>query len=294
MGGLGRSGVEKSRGVVRVKPSWVITICVDERVLDPPLPALDFPDWTRNSCDDLYWLVIHNIASSFSVLGLEDAFWSNGYSSNFDSDWREKADWSLEKQSTFFSQLAAKMVPNGIHCLSMRLTIDYYLPPPKKRKFLKSEDLENPDLYNYTLSLTMSWLHHCQLNHHECQGEVYPKLDKRSCFLMMTLLSRKTGPDCGVDLHGKVNAAVETCGESFHRFDKYLNFSNPYIAWNFDPNCMWVGLWEEPFDLKEWKKDITGIITGGKTNMVSKLKFTGRGESIESSHKAPSGIIKLL
>jgi hypothetical protein len=58
---------------------------------------------------------------------------------------------SLKKQSTFLSQLAAKTVPNGIHCLSMRLTIDYYLLPLEKRKFPRSEDLENPNLYHYAL-----------------------------------------------------------------------------------------------------------------------------------------------
>lgn len=58
---------------------------------------------------------------------------------------------SLKKQSTFLSQLAAKTIPNGIHCLSMRLTIGYYLLPPEKRKFPKSENLEDPSLYHYAL-----------------------------------------------------------------------------------------------------------------------------------------------
>lgn len=58
---------------------------------------------------------------------------------------------SLKRQSTFLSQLAAKTVPNAIHCLSMRLTIEYYLLPPEKRKFPRSENLENRDLYHYAL-----------------------------------------------------------------------------------------------------------------------------------------------
>ena len=57
----------------------------------------------------------------------------------------------LRKQSTFLSQLAAKTIPDGIHCLSMRLTIDYYLLPLEKRKFPRSENLENPSLYHYAL-----------------------------------------------------------------------------------------------------------------------------------------------
>lgn len=90
--------------------------------------------------------------------------------------------------------------------------------------------------------------------------EVYPKLDK-ILFLDDDIVVQKdlTGL-WDVDLNGKVNGAVETCGESFHRFDKYLNFSNPHIARNFDPNaCGWAyGM--NIFDLKEWKKkDITGI-----------------------------------
>lgn len=58
---------------------------------------------------------------------------------------------SLKKQSTFLSQLAAKTLPNAIHCLSLRLTIDYNLLPTEKRKFPRSENLENPNLYHYAL-----------------------------------------------------------------------------------------------------------------------------------------------
>ena len=44
-----------------------------------------------------------------------------------------------------------------------------------------------------------------------------------------------------INLKGKVNGAVETCGKCFHRFDKYLNFTNPLIAETFDPHaCGWA------------------------------------------------------
>ncbi|KAL3840290.1 hypothetical protein ACJIZ3_024881 [Penstemon smallii] len=267
---------------------------------------------------------------------------------------------SLKKQSTFLSQLAAKTIPNGLHCLSMRLTIDYYLLPLEKRSFPRSENLENPSLYHYALfsdnvlaasvvvnSTIMNakdpekhvfhlvtdklnfgamnmwfllnppgkatihvenvdefkWLNssYCpvlrqlesaamkeyyfkashpttlsagssnlkyrnpkylsMLNHLRFYlPQVYPKLNK-ILFLDDDIVVQKdlTGL-WAVDLHGKVNGAVETCGESFHRFDKYLNFSNPHISKNFDPNaCGWAyGM--NIFDLKEWKKkDITGI-----------------------------------
>ncbi|KAE9605470.1 putative polygalacturonate 4-alpha-galacturonosyltransferase [Lupinus albus] len=266
----------------------------------------------------------------------------------------------MKKQSTFLSQLAAKTIPNGIHCLSMRLTIDYNLLLLEKRKFPRSENLENPSLYHYALfsdnvlaasvvvnSTIMNakdpskhvfhvvtdklnfgamnmwfllnppgkatihvenvdefkWLNssYCpvlrqlesatmkeyyfkaenpnslssgasnlkyrnpkylsMLNHLRFYlPQVYPKLDK-ILFLDDDIVVQKdlTGL-WAVNLNGKVNGAVETCGESFHRFDKYLNFSNPHIARNFDPNaCGWAyGM--NIFDLKEWKKkDITGI-----------------------------------
>lgn len=267
---------------------------------------------------------------------------------------------SLKKQSTFLSQLAAKTVPNGIHCLAMRLTIDYYLLPVEKRKFPKSENLENPKLYHYALfsdnvlaasvvvnSTIMNakepekhvfhlvtdklnfgamnmwflsnppgkaaihvenvdefkWLNssYCpvlrqlesaamkeyyfkadhpttfssgasnlkyrnpkylsMLNHLRFYlPQIYPKLDKILFLDDDIVVQKDLSPLWSVDLHGKVNGAVETCGESFHRFDKYLNFSNPHISRKFDPSaCGWAyGM--NLFDLKEWKKkDITGI-----------------------------------
>ncbi|XP_057499360.1 polygalacturonate 4-alpha-galacturonosyltransferase-like [Actinidia eriantha] len=265
---------------------------------------------------------------------------------------------SLKKQSTFLSQLAAKTISNGIHCLSMRLTIDYYLLPLEKIKFPKSENLENLKLYHYALfsdnvlaasvvvnSTIMNakepekhvfhlvtdklnfgamnmwfllnppgkatihvenvdefkWLnssycpvlrqlesaamkeYYFKADHPTTAGssnlkyrnpkylsmlnhlrfylpQVYPKLDK-ILFLDDDIVVQKdlTGL-WSVNLRGKVNGAVETCGASFHRFDKYLNFSNPHIARKFDPNaCGWAyGM--NIFDLNEWKKkDITGI-----------------------------------
>lgn len=90
--------------------------------------------------------------------------------------------------------------------------------------------------------------------------QVYPKLDKILFLDDDIVVQKDLTALWSVNLQGKVNGAVETCGESFHRFDKYLNFSNPHIAQNFDPNaCGWAyGM--NVFDLKEWKKrDITGI-----------------------------------
>lgn len=90
--------------------------------------------------------------------------------------------------------------------------------------------------------------------------EVYPKLDKVLFLDDDIVVQKDLTPLWSIDLHGNVNGAVETCGETFHRFDKYLNFSNPLISNNFNPNaCGWAyGM--NMFDLKEWKRrDITSI-----------------------------------
>jgi len=90
--------------------------------------------------------------------------------------------------------------------------------------------------------------------------KVFPKLDKILFLDDDVVVQKDLTPLWDIDLSGKVNGAVETCGPSFHRFDKYLNFSDPHISQNFDPHaCGWAyGM--NVFDLKEWKKkDITGI-----------------------------------
>jgi alpha-1,4-galacturonosyltransferase len=90
--------------------------------------------------------------------------------------------------------------------------------------------------------------------------EVFPKLNKVLFLDDDVVVQKDLTALWGIDLHSKVNGAVETCGETFFRFDKYLNFSNPLIARDFDPNsCAWAyGM--NIFDLQEWKKqDLTGI-----------------------------------
>ncbi|KAK7310560.1 hypothetical protein RJT34_08142 [Clitoria ternatea] len=90
--------------------------------------------------------------------------------------------------------------------------------------------------------------------------EVYPNLN-RILFLDDDIVVQKDlTPLWSIDLKGMVNGAVETCKESFHRFDKYLNFSNPLISNNFSPEACGWAFGMNIFDLKEWnKRNITGI-----------------------------------
>lgn len=90
--------------------------------------------------------------------------------------------------------------------------------------------------------------------------EVYPKLEKILFLDDDIVVQKDLTPLWSVDLQGMVNGAIETCKESFHRLDKYLNFSNPKISQNFDPNACGWAFGMNMFDLKEWRlRNITGI-----------------------------------
>ncbi|CAN6450287.1 unnamed protein product [Victoria cruziana] len=85
--------------------------------------------------------------------------------------------------------------------------------------------------------------------------EMYPKLH-RILFLDDDIVVQKdlTGL-WKVDMEGKVNGAVETCFGSFHRYDKYMNFSHPLIRDRFNPKaCAWAyGM--NFFDLDAWRRE---------------------------------------
>ncbi|XP_058753059.1 probable galacturonosyltransferase 4 [Vicia villosa] len=255
-----------------------------------------------------------------------------------------------KKQTLFLTQLTAKTLPKGLHCLPLRLTTEYYNLNSSQQQFPNQEKLEDPGLYHYAIfsdnilatavvvnstvahakdsskhvfhivtdrlnyaAMRMwflanlpgkatvqvqniedfAWLNSSyspvlkQLNSpsmidyyfkaHRASSdsnlkfrnpkylsmlnhlrfylpEIFPNL-KKVLFLDDDVIVQKdlTGL-WSINLKGNVNGAVETCTESFHRFDRYLNFSNPLIAKNFDPRaCGWAyGM--NVFDLVEWKK----------------------------------------
>nr|TKW09754.1 hypothetical protein SEVIR_6G122900v2 [Setaria viridis] len=261
-----------------------------------------------------------------------------------------------KKQTVFLTQLAAKTLPKGLHCLPLRLANEYFSLDPGQQQFPNQHKLSNPKLYHYALFsdsilatavvvnstvlnakhpsdhvfhivtdrlnyapmrmwfLTnppgkatievqhigeFTWLNDSYspvlqqlgsqsmidyyfgtnrakpdsnlkyrnpkylsiLNHLRFYlPEIYPKLDKM-VFLDDDIVVKKdlTGL-WSINMKGKVNGAVETCGESFHRFDHYLNFSNPVIAKNFDPHACGWAFGMNVFDLAEWKRqNITQI-----------------------------------
>lgn len=84
--------------------------------------------------------------------------------------------------------------------------------------------------------------------------EIYPQLEK-VVFLDDDIVSQKDlTPLFSLDLHGNVNGAVETCLEAFHRYYKYLNFSNSIISSKFDPQACGWAFGMNIFDLVAWRK----------------------------------------
>uniref|UniRef100_A0A0D6R120 Hexosyltransferase n=1 Tax=Araucaria cunninghamii TaxID=56994 RepID=A0A0D6R120_ARACU len=85
--------------------------------------------------------------------------------------------------------------------------------------------------------------------------EMYPKLH-RILFLDDDVVVQKDVTGLWkIDMDGKVNGAVETCFGSFHRYDKYMNFSHPLIKERFHPKaCGWAyGM--NFFDLDAWRRE---------------------------------------
>ncbi|KAL2525683.1 putative galacturonosyltransferase 4 [Abeliophyllum distichum] len=93
--------------------------------------------------------------------------------------------------------------------------------------------------------------------------KIFPNLDKVLFLDDDIVVQKDLTALWSLDLKEKVIGVVETCRESFHPFDHYLNFSNPHISKHFDPRaCSWAfGM--NIFDMKEWmKQNITNVYHG--------------------------------
>lgn len=57
-----------------------------------------------------------------------------------------------KKQNMFMFQHMAKTIPKGLHCLPLRLSVEYYsLNSTQKNLFPHQEKFEDPNLYHYAL-----------------------------------------------------------------------------------------------------------------------------------------------
>ncbi|XAR61140.1 Polygalacturonate 4-alpha-galacturonosyltransferase [Bertholletia excelsa] len=56
-----------------------------------------------------------------------------------------------KNQAAFLVQLAGRTTPKGLHCLSMRLTYEYFALEPDEHKFPNQQKLHDPDLYHFAV-----------------------------------------------------------------------------------------------------------------------------------------------
>ncbi|KAK4763412.1 hypothetical protein SAY86_009180 [Trapa natans] len=243
-----------------------------------------------------------------------------------------------KNQATHLLHLASRTTPKGLHCLTMRLTAEYFSMLPEERKFDKQQKLHDQSLYHYAIftdnvlacavvvnstvssasdpekivfhivtdSLNLpaismwfllnppskatvdirsieefDWLspvHDSALEKQDSHDprytsalnhlrfylpNLFPLLNKIVLFDHDVVVQRDLTQLWNVNMRGKVNGAVETCQEgedSFWRMDKFIDFSEPFVAERFDPNkCTWAfGM--NLFDLQTWRsRNLTGI-----------------------------------
>ncbi|KAG7984659.1 hypothetical protein I3843_04G171400 [Carya illinoinensis] len=58
---------------------------------------------------------------------------------------------SQKNQATYLIHLAARTTPKGLHCLSMRLTAEYFALQPEERQFPNQKRLQDTELHHYAV-----------------------------------------------------------------------------------------------------------------------------------------------
>lgn len=77
--------------------------------------------------------------------------------SNVDKKFRQLVDLTEDeanfhtKQSSFLYQLAVQTMPKSLHCLSMRLTVEYFHTSPLDVEDSVTEKYVDPELYHYVI-----------------------------------------------------------------------------------------------------------------------------------------------
>ncbi|KAK4780281.1 hypothetical protein SAY87_016387 [Trapa incisa] len=260
-----------------------------------------------------------------------------------------------KNQATHLLHLVARTTPKGLHCLTMRLTAEYFSVFPEERKFDKQHRVHDQSLYHYAIfsnnvlacavvvNSTVSsaldpekivfhivtdslnfpaismwfllnppskatidirrieefdWLspgHELALEKQDSHDprytsalnhlrfylpSVFPLLNKIVLFDHDVVVRRDLMKLWNVNMRGKVNGAVEICQEegegSFWRMDKFIDFSDPFVAERFDPNtCTWAfGM--NLFDLQTWRRqNLTAIYS-------SYLQLNKRGRVLKA------------
>ncbi|KAL2462031.1 putative galacturonosyltransferase 11 [Abeliophyllum distichum] len=176
-------------------------------------------------------------------------------------------------------QLVFHIVTNGVKYGAMQA---WFLSNDFKEATIEIQNIEDFTWLNASYSPVVKQLHDIDLRKYYFEGsqdmtvepkfrnpkylsvfnhlrfyipEIYPQLEKVIFLDDDIVVQKDLTPLFSLDLHGNVNGAVETCLEVFHRFYKYLNFSNPLISTKFDPHACGWAFGMNVFDLISWKKE---------------------------------------
>lgn len=84
--------------------------------------------------------------------------------------------------------------------------------------------------------------------------QILPQLEKVVFLDDDVVVQKDLTPLFSVELRENVIGAVETCLEAYHRFYKFLNFSNSIISSKFDPQACGWAFGMNIFDLIAWRK----------------------------------------
>lgn len=56
-----------------------------------------------------------------------------------------------QKQASYFIHLAGRTFPKGLHCLSLRLTTEYFTMQPEEHELFNRHNEQKPNLYHYAI-----------------------------------------------------------------------------------------------------------------------------------------------
>lgn len=144
-------------------------------------------------------------------------------------------------------QLVFHIVTNGVKYGAMQA---WFLRNDFKDAAIEIQNIEHFSWLNASYSPNPKLLNHLRFY----IPEIYPQLEKVVFLDDDVVVQKDLTPLFSLDLHGNVNGAVETCLEAFHRYYKYLNFSNPLISTKFDPQACGWAFGVNVFDLIAWRK----------------------------------------
>ncbi|KAL9227929.1 hypothetical protein vseg_003563 [Gypsophila vaccaria] len=168
------------------------------------------------------------------------------------------------KQSSFLYQLAVQTMPKSLHCLSMRLTVEYFNNASLDLDASSSEKFADPELYHYVVFSSNILASSVLINSTVANAKGSKNLvfhvltDRENYYSMKLWFLKNTFKDSSVqqdlsalwkiNMGRKVNGAVETCALRLGHLSNYLgrnSFNSSSCAWMSGLNVINLARWRE-------------------------------------------------